>query len=470
VRARSPIRRSSVRVLAVGTLIVVALVATGCTTTTARRAGESVIEHATDDTFYVVPNPLPPAAPGTLIRSERLLGAPNGAIAWRVLYHSRDVFGHDIAVSGVVVAPNRDAPHNGWPVVAWAHPTTGTAQKCAPSKGLDPFDVIEGLRALIDDGYVVAATDYSGMGASGPPAYLVGTTEGNNTLDSVRAARQIADAHASSEFLLWGHSQGGQAALFAAQDARSYAPELHLLGVAVAAPAVKLDALLRDDIVDDLGVELGAYAFDAYLKVYGPTHPTATMSSFVTPAGIAAIPKLVTYCSLNPLQTRDLDRIAKPLVGHFLTADPGTIEPWKTWLAENTPGGRPIDVPIFIAQGTDDHTVRPPTTNAYVAELCAAGATVEYVALPGTGHALAALKALPKVQPWLHDRAADRPAPNNCAQHPFGVARQRASSAPSASSVSTIVSASTGSARIWRDFAKPHTPAPSAATAPSAMA
>ncbi len=403
---------------AIAVAVAIALIATACNATSTRRVGESVIEHATDDAFYDVPNPLPPAAPGTLIRSERLLGAPNGAIAWRVLYHSRDAFDHDIAVSGVVVTPNRSAPHDGWPVVAWAHPTTGTAQRCAPSKGLDPFGVIEGLRDLIDHGFTVAATDYSGMGASGPPSYLIGTTEGNNTLDSVRAARQIPDAHAGAQFLLWGHSQGGQAALFAAQGARTYAPELRLVGVAVAAPAVKLDELLRDDIVDNLGVELGAYAFDAYLKAYGPTHPTATISSFVTPAGVAAIPKLVTYCSLNPIQMRDLDRIAKPLVGKFLTADPGTIEPWKTWLAENTPGAQPIGVPIFIAQGTDDHTVRPVTTNTYVAQLCAMHETVEYVALPGTGHALAALKALPKVQPWLHDRAAGKPAPSNCALHP----------------------------------------------------
>lgn len=395
-----------------------ALAISACTGTTTRRVGESVIEHGTDDAFYVVPNPLPPAPPGTLIKHERLLGAPNGAIAWRVLYHSRDVFGHDIAVSGVVVAPDGSAPKAGRAVVAWDHPTTGTAQRCAPSKGLDPFDLIEGLRDLIDHGFTVAATDYSGMGASGPPSYLIGATEGNNTLDSVRAARQIPDAHASARFLLWGHSQGGQAALFAAQDVRTYAPELNLLGVAVAAPAVKLDELLRDDIVDNLGVELGAYAFDAYLNAYGPTHPTATISSFVTPAGVAAIPKLVTYCSLNPLQMRDLDRIAKPLVGKFLTADPGSIEPWKTWLAQNTPGGVRIGVPIFVAQGTADHTVHPDTTNSYVAALCASGETVEYVPLPGVGHALAALKALPNVEPWLHDRAEGRPAPSDCTQLP----------------------------------------------------
>ncbi len=118
--------------------------------------------------------------------------------------------------------------------MAWAHPTTGSAQACAPSLFVDPFALIEGLHEFLADGDVIAATDYSGMGAIGSPSYLIGTTEGNNVLDSVRAARALRDAHAATRLLLWGHSQGGQATLFAA--AADYAPELHLVGVAVAAP------------------------------------------------------------------------------------------------------------------------------------------------------------------------------------------------------------------------------------------
>jgi len=54
------------------------------------------VKHA----FFTPPVPLPPAAPGALIRSERLLGAPSGATAWLVMYHSTDLHGQDIPVSG----------------------------------------------------------------------------------------------------------------------------------------------------------------------------------------------------------------------------------------------------------------------------------------------------------------------------------------------------------------------------------
>ncbi len=57
-----------------------------------------------------------------------------------------------------------------------------------------------------------------------------GASEAMNALDSVRAARNLAAAHAGSDFVVWGHSQGGQASLFTEQLASVYAPELHLVG------------------------------------------------------------------------------------------------------------------------------------------------------------------------------------------------------------------------------------------------
>src|SRR6202008_1018688 len=127
---------------------------------------------------------------------------------------------------------------------------------------LDPWLLIEGLRSLLDAGYVVTATDYPGMGAHGDPSFLVGVSEGNAVLDSVRAARAIDGAHASNKLLLWGHSQGGHAALFGAQNAPTYAPDLDRVAFAVAAPAAELGALLDADIGDVSGVTIGAYAFD----------------------------------------------------------------------------------------------------------------------------------------------------------------------------------------------------------------
>ncbi|QJU55800.1 alpha/beta fold hydrolase [Herbiconiux sp. KACC 21604] len=365
------------------------------------RLEEGAVEESTEQPFYTLPSPAPAAAPGTLLRTEPLPSAPAGAVAWRVLYHSADVLGNDIVVSGVVVAPDGEPPQGGRPVVSWAHPTTGAAARCAPSVGIDPFDLIEGLDDLLDAGYVVAATDYSGMGVEGPDSYLIGETEGNNVLDAARAARALDGAGAGDELVLWGHSQGGQAALFAAERAESYAPELQLKAVGVAAPATDLVALLKADIGDVSGVTIGAYAFTAYASVYGPSTPGAELDTILTPAAVEAAPTMNELCLLG--QNSELHAIGSPLIGGFLSGDPGTVEPWATLLKENTPGssGEPLPVPLFVAQGDVDELVRPEITADFVDEQRAAGTEVTYETVENTGHGLVADRALPGLLRWL---------------------------------------------------------------------
>src|SRR6201999_4475764 len=143
-----------------------------------------------------------------------LEGAPDGATAYRILYKSDGLQGEPIAVSGVVIIPSGPSPAKGRPIIAWAHPTTGIVSKCAPSLARVFFQSIQGLNEMLQRGYVVAATDYPGLGTAGPHPYLVGISEGRAVLDSVRAARSIGGTRTRSTFSVWGHSQGGQAALF----------------------------------------------------------------------------------------------------------------------------------------------------------------------------------------------------------------------------------------------------------------
>jgi len=368
------------------------------------RLAEGVVQEQTEGPFYRVDEPVAAAAPGTIIRSEPIDNAPAGSTAWRVLYHSTDVHGTDIVVSGVVVAPDGDAPPGGRPVVSWGHPTTGAAVKCAPSLGVDPFDLIEGLQQLLDAGYVVAATDYSGMGVDGPAAqtpdsYLIGVTEGNNILDAARAARAIDGAGAGTELALWGHSQGGQAALFAAQLAPTYAPEFDLKGVAVAAPATGLAALLKADIPDISGVTIGQYAFAAYASVYGPTTPGAELDTILTAPAAALTDQMNALCLLG--ENSELHTLGQPLIGDYLAADPATTEPWATLLAENTPGAAALTVPLFVAQGDDDTLVHPDVTAAFVQHERDLGTYVTAETIEGTGHGTVADRAMPSVMNWL---------------------------------------------------------------------
>lgn len=348
--------------------------------------------------FYSVPT-TPSASPGTIIRRERVVGAPGGSIAWRVLYHSTDDQGTDTIVSGLIVAPTAKAPPGQRTVVSWAHPTTGIAPRCAPSSGIAPFVLIEGLTDLIAAGYIVVATDYAGMGAAGPPSFLIGATEAANVLDMVRAAQTIPEVGASNRVVLWGHSQGGHAALFAVQRAASYAPELLIKGVAVAAPATNLGELLNSDIGDVSGVTIGAYAFAAYAAAYPDRLPSDPLASILSNAGADAVPEMAQLCLLG--QNRELHAIATPLIGSFLIADPTSAPGWSAALAQNTPSQTPVPVPLFVAQGAKDTLVRPEITAQYVAQQLKAGATVESQVYPRAGHATVAIDALPALLAWL---------------------------------------------------------------------
>jgi len=384
----------------------------GCILDDERRSVDELVDEQTNAEFYALPSDLPAGDPGEIIKSKPIDSAPAGTRAWRVIYHSRDLAGADIPVSATVIVPDLPAPSGGRIVVAWAHPTTGAAQQCAPSLGKNPFLYVEGMDQLLADGYAVVSTDYAGMGVAGESSYLIGVTESNSVLDSVRAARLLPDISLSDRVLLWGHSQGGQAALFAAQRARQYAPELTVEAVAVAAPAADLTQLISDDISDLSGVTISSYAFAAYGTVYADRYPVAQLQAILTPAGVAATPQMAALCLLS--QNKEIHAIADPLVGGYVTSDPGTTEPWKTLLTENSAGGESIGVPIFVGQGLADTLVVPATTESYVSRICAAGEHVRFEKYSGVSHALAAFASLPDVIPWFAEIVAGDKGRTDC--------------------------------------------------------
>jgi acetyl esterase/lipase len=348
-------------------------------------------------------------APGTIIRQEpMLLPAPFGAAAFRVLYRSTGPHDEPIAVSGVVVIPSRPAPANGRPIIAWAHPTTGVVPRCAPSLALFVFQQIQGLREMIDRGYVVAATDYPGLGTPQTHPYLVGVSEARAVLDSVRAARTISGAQ--NRFAVWGHSQGGQAALFTGLIASTYAPDLDLTGVAAAAPATELTTLLGDDINSSGGRNLTAMTLWSWSRVFD-----APIDRVVYPMALATVDRLADECieSIYDLILRS--RTSAPLAQTFLSmSNFYTAEPWRSLMASNTPGPLPAKVPLLLAQGGADELVRPQVTQDYMKRQCQAGGKVQMLFLPNANHGVIARDAAPSAIDWITDRLAGFAPPSDC--------------------------------------------------------
>ncbi|CAN5159196.1 lipase family protein [soil metagenome] len=348
--------------------------------------------------------------PGTLIRQEPMFGAPDNAAAYRVLYRSTSPDGRPIAVSGVIIVPNGPIPEGGRPIVAWAHPTTGIVPRCAPSLAIFIFQQIAGSRQLLDRGFVIAATDYPGLGTPGPHPYLVGNSEARAVIDSVRVARSFPGVGNSDRYAVWGHSQGGQASLFTGLISKSYAPELRLVGVAAAAPATNLATLMTDDLNTSGGRNLTAMTLWSWDRVFG-----APMEKVVAPDAMPTVNRLASECIESVFDMILRGETSKQLAQNFLTVtNPASLEPWRSLLAKNTPGALPPSIPVFLAQGSTDGLVRPQVTQNYMQRLCRAGSRVSFLMMPNVGHGFAGRDSANAATAWMAGRFAGLAAPSSC--------------------------------------------------------
>ena len=390
-----------------GALVALALFAVRCGPPPSRRDG-----------FFVAPTRKPSSSaepravedrrPGRLLRSEPFKTGVPGSQAWRILYGSTGPNGEPIEVSGLVVAPTLPAPANGRNVVAWAHPTAGVGESCAPSMLKDPLDAIPHVPTLMVLDAVVVATDYPGLGTPGPVPYLVGEGEGRAVLDAVRAARQIPKIGASNRFAVWGHSQGGHAALFAGQLARPYAPELTLVGVAAISPVTDVARLWRDGLDEPFGRVMVADSLWAWSRIY-----RAPLEPYASPELLQYVAAAAGEC-VDPEGAGDAAPAPAGVSADALSPSISTSPPWNRLLDENRPGRSPSSAPLYVAQGMDDSIVRASITADFVAGLCRSGATVRYETFPGTGHARAGRTSATAAIQWMKARFDGDPAPNTC--------------------------------------------------------
>jgi acetyl esterase/lipase len=384
--------------------------------TSAESAGGAARTVAKRDAFYVPPQPLAKAKPGTIIRSTPI-DAPAGARAWKILYHSRSVGGRDIAVSGVVVAPTGRAPRGGRVVVTWAIAAGGLADVCAPSKQPDiasgasgagigyPRALIPMLQTFLDAGYVVAATDYEGLGTPGLHPFLVGESEGRSVLDAARAARGLKPAAAGSKALVFGLSGGGSSALFAGELAASYAPKLRVLGVAAVAPAPGVEESLP--FVGKMSASNGLVVM--VVEGFHAAYPQFDPAALLTPDALAQASIVDQKCG------PDVFTAFSNSPNLVLAHNPLDIPALATIVHANSAGNRPTGAPLLVVQGTADVDLPQFLTDTFVKKVCAAGDTVDYRLYAGATHGDPEMNAAAvDIAAWFADRVSGAPATNTC--------------------------------------------------------
>jgi pimeloyl-ACP methyl ester carboxylesterase len=341
--------------------------------------------------------------PGDVIKREAI-PAPAGAVAWRVMYVSRTWDDRLVPVTGIIVAPKEPSP-SGRPIITWEHGTTGTARVSAPSLAPNPAqELVErsatapidyGVPYLNDflmRGFVVAATDYYGLGGPGVHQYFVGATAARNGLDIARAARNLQDVGAGSEVITFGWSQGGHAALFTAEEQPGYAAELIHRGAVAIAPGTT--AGFKYVNIPHIYLTMRSYESAYYAPLTG-----------LTPQGRQLLDKAAEVSVTGVFQE------SARLSGPFFTGD------WDPTMQKaldmNVPGQRKSPTPILVIQGTKDDVVLPEWTRQLLPRALKSGNQIKVSWYEGATHRSAVDKAKPDILRWIDDRLAGKPAPTD---------------------------------------------------------
>jgi pimeloyl-ACP methyl ester carboxylesterase len=251
---------------------------------------------------------------------------------------------------------------------------------------------------LLDQGWEVTASDYQGEGTPGLLPYIVGVSAARNTIDIVRAARNFPAAHASADYVVWGHSEGGQTAMFTLHIGTTYAPELHMKGVVAGAPPSQFN-LIYDFLQTSpyryyLFMVAGAYA-----SAYGAK--AAPLSKVLTPLGLSLLPDLTKGCA-NYLATV----IDKYKISQITKGDPFKIPAWQRLLSANDPESftSASRVPLLIIQGGADEQIPVASTQLLASHLCQVGQDLERWIYPGQSHAGVIAPSFNDMVHWMKDR------------------------------------------------------------------
>jgi pimeloyl-ACP methyl ester carboxylesterase len=356
--------------------------------------------------FYSTPANLSSTKPGDLLRKELFAGysLPKGATAVRILYHSLDATGRDVATSAVVLIPGGKAPPTGWPVIAWAHGTSGVARLCAPSAMKDVYYGAEGLMPMVAAGFAVVATDYHGLGTEGPHQYVNKTAQARDVVYSIPAAR-AAVASLGAKWVVDGHSQGGLAAWGVAEAEHDLKDPDYLGAVSVAGVAREADFFSHLDTTPGVGFYLAFMAAGIHAR-YPQFNPHDLLSDAVLEHYTDVTTKGCFYYGFATYAA---------LPGGTLLRPNWQKSAWiHRFFEGNAEGKAPIGGPLLVVAGEADQTVPIAAVRDAVGKMCAAKQPVTFRSYPGLDHDPTMEKSTPDQLEWIRARFAGKAAASNC--------------------------------------------------------
>ncbi|MDC5084842.1 lipase family protein [Acinetobacter baumannii] len=318
------------------------------------------------------------------------VAAESSILTYKMLGQS----GQEVQATSLVFTPNTPPPVGGWPIVVWAHGTTGVADVCAPSKAALADSTKDLISKLLAAGYVVVAPDYEGLGTPGIHPFLNVKSEAFSITDAVVAARNYLSQRnllTSKKWVTVGHSQGGHAALGAAQYASR--AQLDYKGTVAVAPASNLGSILVDGEAQvanaPIDIKIGTYAqLDTYTALVTAgirnTQPSFDYGQVFTSQISSIAAQAENLCS-GPLYGAFYEGMSNYAKDHNGTLDGFTrtqpnfmaVPLVKTFLEKDSqPLQAKVTTPIIIYQGLADSTVPKLATDLLISNATAVGTKI----------------------------------------------------------------------------------------------
>ncbi|BDX33876.1 putative lipase [Mycobacterium antarcticum] len=392
----------------VGVFVVLAMMSSGC----ADRATGPV--GSPPEAGTALPADLSGSGPGTVLSANsmptldrRVSGVTS--VAAKIVYTSTSgVTNEPTEVTGTVFAPKGKPPEGGWPIIAYGHPTTGVLADCAPSSSPTLLNSSSVVRDFVDAGYVVAMSDYQGLGDDKTyHPYLDATTVGFNLIDSVRAARKVV-ADTSNEWAAFGVSQGGQAAWAANELGGEYGSGLKLVGSASVSPALDITGFADDAANRRLSKDQEPI-YQALLAALKHEDPDLNLDDYRR--GIVAEQwDALLQCDFEKADERAqiVDQITPD---DLVPASDAATNALRERLRKSSLPRRPLVAPALVIYGGQDVLLPPAWTDAALQRACEIGDIIRIYLQPDRGHS--DVDVAP-VMGWIADRFKGDPPPDSC--------------------------------------------------------
>lgn len=390
-------------------------------------------QHAFSDFhFYQAPAKFSPSTkPGTVLAVEEATSfanysIPAGLTMSRILYATSDLNGTVLPTSAYVLWPytaltGKDASQ-GYPMVAWAHGTSGVLKGCAPSNYRNLQYHFMAPFQLALQGMAVVAPDYAGLGVSHLPngdeinhPWGAAPAHANDLANAIIAARSAFPQYLrpSGRFVAMGHSQGGQTAwAFAERQVKqpiagykgavSIAPPdnlIHQIERALANPSAPWAATILTAQTNLVSAVTAAYPAYNYSGMSDESYDR--WINIMKPAGACLPTSALVFADLTPAA----------LVKENWTKD-ATVQAYAKRIDT---GRKSFKGPLLVLAGESDEVVPHQTVESTVDDTCKlltkgrVRESLEMVSFGGMDHFPVIQASSLKWMAWIKDRLSDSP-------------------------------------------------------------